>query len=207
MKLNQTTDLIYQVINTKVQNETQTNYWASCCCTCCCCSINLSLFGCPHKPYSGTRSAIHTCCCCSINLKILTKLKLHLYQLSHAYWLLLPTVTKDELKLRTDTKHPPRSETEKQFKGEPNCITEQKRPQAASRVRATQDPVEVASDHNQGYKGHDAGREYLPGLLEARPHHRQKRGQIYLQRGINDDVMRKNSGRSNFQAKKIAKGS
>ena len=132
MKLNQTTDLIYQVINTKVQNETQTNYWASCCCTCCCCSINLSLFCCPHKPYSGTRSAIHTCCCCSINLKILTKLKLHLYQLSHAYWLLLPTVTKDELKLRTDTKHPPRSETEKQFKGEPNCITEQKRPQAAT---------------------------------------------------------------------------
>lgn len=46
---------------------------------------------------------------------------------------------------------------------------------AASCVRATQDPVEVASDHDQGYKGHGTGWEYLPGLLEARPHHWQKR--------------------------------
>ena len=46
----------------------------------------------------------------------------------------------------------------------------------ASRVRATQDPVEVASNHDQGYKGHDTGWEYLPGLLEAWPHHWQKRG-------------------------------
>ena len=45
----------------------------------------------------------------------------------------------------------------------------------ASRVRATKDPVEVASDHDQGYKGHDTSWEYLPGLLEARPHHWQKR--------------------------------
>jgi len=28
MKLKQTTELIYQVMNIKDQNETQTNYWA-----------------------------------------------------------------------------------------------------------------------------------------------------------------------------------
>lgn len=78
---------------------------------------------------------------------------------------------------------------------------------AASRVRATQDPVEVASDHDQGYKGHNTCWEYLPGFLEARPHHWQKRGRYTWNAESAKRCQVKNPGWSNFQAKKIAKGS
>jgi hypothetical protein len=40
-----------------------------------------------------------------------------------------------------------------------------------SGMRAAKDPMEVASDHDQGHKRHDTSWKYLPRLLEARPHH------------------------------------